>query len=188
MKPFSLFILSAVTVALSACGGTPTDPIADAIGRDIRQKTRQPVHVISATKVDSTTIDVELVMRKGIYETRIRQNELRHKKFVREHKPKNAREMDETIEKDRKILAGLDSIRKVLGKGVSKVAYYHYEFECTSPDEHGHKLPPKTAYALVTPRLEVLAWGPEDKGLQKGTGVSIPGYRKLLENLKEPEK
>lgn len=61
-----LSILVVTALMLAACTAIPPDPIAEAIGRDIRQKAKLPVHVISATKVDSTTIDVELTMRKGL--------------------------------------------------------------------------------------------------------------------------
>lgn len=188
MRPLKYLIPAAVILLAAACSKPAPDPWAEAIGVVVRYETGVPLHVESATRIDSTTFITELNRRRGIYELRIMQNGQRQEKYSRQNMPKNARIMREAIKKDYKIIAGLDSIRRHMGADTLKVAYYDYEFEYCTADEKGHKTKPKKAYATLTPRREVLTWSPKRNYVHKTTGLVIPGYRQLLDDLREEEE
>lgn len=175
-------------VCLAACSKPVPDPWAESIGARVRYDTGVPIHVETATRTDSTTYIKELDRRRGIYELRIIQNRDRAAKYTKQNMPKNARIMREAILKDYKIIAGLDSIRQAMGPDTLGIAYYDYEFEYCTADEKGNKTKPKKAYATMRPDRSVLTWAPKHRDLHKTTGLAIPGYRKLLDDLKEEEQ
>lgn len=176
----------AVTMFLVACSGpVPPDPVAEAIGRVVRSETKIPVHIESATKVDSTTVAKELSRRRGIYELKIYQDSNFRQKYISQGMIVNARRKMASIEKARRIISGLDSIRSRLGADTSRIAYYDYEFEFCTADDKGNKTKPKKAYATVTPERRVLTWSQDRRDIHKASGLAIPGYRELLDKLKE---
>lgn len=182
-----LMFLAAALCAASACTPSQSDPWADAIGVAVRADTKLPIHVETAVRTDSTTFTTEFHRRTGIYELRIRQNKGRREKYLDEKMPTNARRMEDAIAKDRMILAGLDSLKQRMGGDTARIAYYDYVFEYCTADDKGRKTVPKKAYATVTPDRRVLTWSPNRRDIHKTTGLVIPGYRKLLDDLKEPE-
>lgn len=184
----ALFILILMTVLSTSCSSRKADPVSEAIGRQVRHDTRIPIHVERAVAVDSTTYTTEFDRRRGIYELRIRQNALREENFLKDRKKKNAKIMHDAIIKDHLIIAGLDSLRQVMGSRVDDIAYYDYAFQYCQKDDRGRKTVPKTAWASVTPDNKVLSWAPEKRLLHKTTGLVIPGYRKMLDSLKEKEE
>ncbi len=138
--------------------------------------------------LDSTTFATEISRRKGIYELRIRQNSWRREKYLRDRMPTNARRMDAFNRKDRKIIAGLDSIARSMGPDTGRTAYYDYAFKYYNKTEKGRKTAPKVGYAVLTPEFKVLAWSTDKRDIHKTTGLVIPGYERLLERLKGMEE
>ena len=177
-----------VLLAAAGCDRAESDPVSSAIGRQVRHDTRIPIHVERAVAVDSTTYATEFDRRRGIYELRIHQNTLREENFLKDRKRKNAKIMHDAIIKDHLIIAGLDSLRRVMGSRVDDIAYYDYAFQYCQKDDRGRKTVPKTAWASVTPDNRVLSWAPEKRLLHKTTGLVIPGYRKMLDGLKSTEE
>lgn len=184
----SAIVLLLAAMAASSCSKSESDPLTAAIGRRVRQDTKIPIQVERAVAVDSTTYATEFDRRRSIYELRIRQNTLREENFTKDHKRKNAKIMHDAIIKDHLIIAGLDSLRDVMGPRVNDIAYYDYAFQYCQKDDQGRKTVPKTAWASVTPDNRVLSWAPEKRLLHKTTGLVIPGYRKLLDSLKEEKE
>lgn len=182
----TLLSTSMILLAIS-CSHELPDPWAEAIGAAVRRETGMPIHVESATKTDSTTYITELQRRRGIYELRIIQNTQREQKYRKLNMPKNARIMRKATLKDHKIIAGLDSIRTHMGKDTLRIAYYDFEFEYRMADQDGNRTKPKKAYATMTPEGRVLTWAQKQRDIHKTTGLVIPGYRKLLDELKETE-
>lgn len=188
MKHFVFISIIAFLMALAAgCSRPAPDPVAEEIGRVVRQETQYPFHVEKATKVDSTTYATELHRRRGIYELRIRQNTARKAKYLDQKMPTNARRMDGFIAKDHLIIAGLDSIRTRMGADTALVAYYDYVFEYCNATPNGKKTEPKKAWATVTPSRKVLTWSANRRDIHKRTGLVIPGYGKLLDDLRVEE-
>ena len=189
MKKGKLIIMALLAMAAVACQKEPEPtPAEKAIGNHVRNETKVPIHIETAVKTDSTTYAKEINRRIGIYELRIIQNGQRAEKYSKQSMPKNARIMREAIEKDYKIIAGLDSIRNHMGSDTLGIAYYDYEFEYCTADEKGKKTKPKKAYATVTPTNKVITWSLKRTDIHKAAGLSIPGYRKLLDELKTKEE
>lgn len=189
MKATRLILITALAILASACEKAPEPtPAEKAIGNHVRNETKVPIHIESAKKIDSTTYAKELSRRIGIYQLRIMQNSQRAEKYAKQKMPKNTRIMREAIVKDHKIIAGLDSIRNHMGRDTLEIAYYDYEFEYCTADEKGNKTKPKKAYATVTPTNKVITWSLKRRDIHKAAGLSIPGYRKLLDELKTQEQ
>jgi hypothetical protein len=190
MTPASRIITAAATALLvAACcvKTTAPDPVAEEIGRVVRAETRIPVHIESATKLDSTSIATELTRRRGIQELKIYQDSCFRQKYLSQGMIINARRKAGAIEKSRKIITGLDSIRQRLGADTAHIAYYDYEFEFCMADANGDKTAPKKAYATVTPDGHVVTWSQDRRDIHKASGLAIPGYRELLDKLRDSE-
>ena len=182
----SIFITLAIALVIAACATTTEPgPVAEAIGVRVRQDTKVPVHIESATKIDSTTIGKEISRRRGIQELKIWQDSSFRQKYLSQGLVVNARRKAESIGKARAIIAGLDSIHQSLAADTARIAYYDYEFSYCTADAKGNKTEPKTGYATVTPNREVVTWSIDKKEIHKASGLAIPGYRKLLESLRD---
>lgn len=187
MKRHFLILICALAVA--ACAKpAPEDPVAREIGRVVRSETKVPVHVDNACVTDSTTFETELDRRRRIQELKIYQDSSFREKYLAKGMRTNARRKAEAIGKSRRIIAGLDSIRASMGAAVKDVAYYDYVFDYCTADENGKPMKPKQAYATVMTDGRVLTWSPDRKNIHKRSGLVIPGYAALLEQLRDSEE
>lgn len=182
----ALPLAAAAAAVLASCAGpAPADPVAEAIGRVVRAETRVPVHVDNARVTDSTTFEVELDRRRRIQELKIYQDSAYREKYLAKGMRTNARRKAAAIDKSRRIICGLDSIRASMGAGAGRVAYYDYVFDYCTADGKGGRTKPRQAYATVSPDGRVLTWSPDRRDIHKRTGLVIPGYAELLERLRE---
>lgn len=186
MKRF--LILACAVLALASCTPKAADPVADAIVAEMMKDIDQPykLQITDLKLLDSTTFATEFQRRIGIYDIRLDQNTARLEKYMKEGKRKNATLMFEAIQKDTKIYNELIGMKEMMGDDTLKVAYYDYSYSY-SGKVGDTKIPPKQAFATVTPDGRVLTFVSDHADLHKATGLVIPGYKELLDSFKEDE-
>ena len=187
MKRLTLLLCTAL--ALCACSQKEPDPVADAIVAEMTKDLDQPfdIQVENLQLLDSTTFATEFQRRISIYDIRLNQNTERLEKYIKQGMKKNATLMYEELKKDTKIYNELNAMKEMMGDDTLKIAYYDYSF--TYGGKIGDsKLPPKQAYATVTPDNRVLTYAADLRDIHKATGLVIPGYKELLDSFKETEE
>lgn len=184
-----VYLIALAALAVCACTPKQADPIADAIVAEMMKEIDQPykITVDHLQKLDSTTFATEFQRRISIYEIRLDQNTARMEKFIRENKPKNATKVFQELQRDTKIYNELNALKEMMGADTLKTAYYDYSY-IYSGKVGDQKIPPKTAFATVTPDGRVLTFAGERKDIHKATGLAIPGYKELLDSFKEAEE
>ena len=184
-----LFVLACLVLAVVACTQKKEmDPVSQAIVAEMMKDVDQPydIQVTELTLLDSTIFATEFQRRIEIYDIRLDQNTARLEKYMKEGKRKNASLMFEALQKDTKIYNELNAMKEMMGDDTLKVAYYDYSF--TYSGKLGDaKIPPKQAFATVTPDGRVLTCVSDKSDMHKATGLIIPGYRELLDSFKDPE-
>jgi len=184
-----IIMLLCVALSLAACTKKEVDPVSQVIIEAMTKDIDQPVdiRITDLQLLDSTTFAVEFNRRIGIYDTRLDQNTARMEKYMREGKKKNASLMFESLQKDTKIYNELNAMKEMMGDDTLNVAYYDYSY--TYGGKVGDsRIPPKQAFATVTPDYRVLTYVSDKRDLHKATGLVIPGYQELLDSFKETEE
>lgn len=187
MKKFVQFVLSALALLPAcSCARKAADPIAEAIVAAMMQDIDQTCEIVveNLQKLDSTTFATEFQRRIGIYDLRLNQNTARMEKFIREGKSANAPRMFQTLQRDTRIYNELNAMKESMGADTLNTAYYDYSYTY-SGKVGDRRIRTKTAYATITPGGRVLTFSAERKDLHKASGLVIPGYRELLDSVKE---
>ena len=182
-------LLLAVLFAAVSCGGKKApeaDPVRDAIAASLMESDPQlsDVRFESLSKIDSSTFAEELERRISTFEMRRQQDERLYGNYARSGKPKNAQLRYDSLQKDKLVLAGLDSLGKALGARLNDVAFYEYVFTGRGTGEN-YTVLYEEVYAAVTPDLRVLAVSKKKGDLLKTTGRAVPGYEALIKRVPE---
>lgn len=187
-----ILLLAAVLCAAAACGGRKApeaDPVRDAIVASLLESDPQlrEVRFETLSKVDSSTVSEELARRVSTFEIRRDQDERLYSQYARSGKPKNAQLRYDSLQKDKLVLAGLDSLGEALGARLGEVAFYEYVFTGRGTGEN-YTVIFDEVYAAVTPDLRVLAVSKKKADLRKTTGRAVPGYEALLRRVPDIEE
>ncbi len=185
MKKFLLLL--AVAFAAVSCGGKKApeaNPVRDAVVAALLESDPQlrDVAVETFAKVDSSTFAEELARRVSTFEMRRQQDERLYGQYARSGKPKNAQLRYDSLQKDKLVLAGLDSLGKALGARLDDVAFYEYVFTGRGTGEN-YTVIFDEVYAAVTPDLRVLSVSKKKADLRKTTGRAVPGYEALIKRV-----
>lgn len=176
------FLWMAAVLFLAACQPRTADPVEQALRDKVTEVMNGDVRRISIynlQRIDSTTWREELGRRRQVFELRLKQNEDYYWQYRSQGLPKNAAIKYADMEKDRRVLAGLDAIEKELSDSLDRVAYYDYSFSVYA---YGREtsLQQETAYATITPYAQVFSLTGDRRELHKATGHLLPGYVDLV--------
>lgn len=178
-------IIIAALAVLASCTQAPLDPVQESIRTKVEETVGSPLKKMqfgTFEHVGSTTIGEELEHRRVTFETRFSAEEKLYLKYMSEKKMKNASLKLEEMEKSRKALASIDSLRTVLADSLDEVAYDDYSFTARITAENGVSQVLDGYYACVTAAGETLAITNDLKDLHKGAGRAIPGYVEAIRN------
>ena len=172
----------AAALLLAACQPRPVDPVEQAIRDKVTEAMNGDVtrmNIYNIQRIDSTTWREELARRRHVFELRYKQNEEYYWQYRSQGLPKNAAIKRDEMEKDRRVMDGLDAIEKELADSLDCVAYYDYSFSVYASGRET-SLQQDPAYATITPYGEVFSMSEDKRDLHKTTGHLLPGYVDLV--------
>lgn len=181
MKKIVVSIMAAALLFTSCSEPKPEDPaltaikarVAELVGGDAEVKIK------IFEKVDSTTFGQEIEYRLKVQDLALQQNAKYVQKYRNAGKDKNAQNKLDLMEKNRKIIKGLESIQARMADSLNVVAYYDYKFSGEAVS-NGQTTVFRDYFASISPDNQVLSIEPQSKGLHKALGRVIPGYKALL--------
>lgn len=189
MKKY-LYAVAALFLALSC---TPSaeefNPVKDAINAKLATMVKGDIDKImyeSLTLVDSTTYAQELAYRRGLMQERIDRNEAIRQQYKSAGKLTAAASRRKAINKDRKILSGLDRIGERIAEISDSTAYYTYRFS-VAITSGGSVLACKDYYATITPEYDILNLTGDKSKCRFGAGSVLPGYDKVVKESDEED-
>jgi hypothetical protein len=179
-----LILISLCTLA--SCSEKQTNPLQDALGTYILQGQEGSFLLYDIAKIDSTTFRTEFERRQNVYELKLQEETKLYDDYNWQRKPKNAARHWEAIQRTRKIMKGLDSLKTIMEGRMDEIAYYDYVFSGRA--ETGDKFTDfKDAYVSMTPTLQVISMTAQKKDLHKAGGRAIPGYLQMLGDTSEED-
>jgi len=176
----AVLALSAAAV-FSSCS-KPVPSVAEAAIREHIDSTMGNVtalRFLKLEKIDSTLLEREIILRKGIFKTKLQQDELYLAKYNAVGNKEKAAEKQLAIERDKQHIAQMDSIKFTVYKDLKNVAYYDYCFSVTGKS-NGEKFAAQDWYVCMTPDGKIINFVQEKDKLHRGAGVAIPGYSQLF--------
>lgn len=186
MKTIVKVLMPALLFILASCGEKKADPFQDALGAYILQGQEGNFQLYSIAKVDSTSFRTEFERRQNVYELKLQEETKLYDDYNWQRKPKNAARHWEAIQRTRKIMKGLDSLKTSMEERLDEIAYYDYVFSGRA--ETDNKFTDfKDAYVSMTPTLQVISMTAQKKDLHKAGGRAIPGYLQLLGGSSEED-
>lgn len=173
-----VLFLSLLFALASSCGQAP-DPLQEALGAYLLQGQEGTFRLYSIEKIDSTTFRTEFERRENVYNLKIQEETRLYESYVLQRKPKNAARHWDAIQRTHEVMAGLDSLKAGMEGRLDEIAYYDYVFSGRA-DTESRYAEYQSAYASITPALEVIIVSSERKDLHKAGGRAIPGYLQML--------
>lgn len=176
------FFWVAAVLVLAACQSRPVDPVEQALRDKVTETMNGDatrIRIYDLERIDSTTWREELERRRHVFELRLKQNEEYYWQYRSQGLPKNAAIKKAEMEKDRRVLDGLDAIGRELADSLDCVAYYDYSFAVYASGRET-TLNLDQAYATITPYAQVFSLSEDRRELHKTTGHLLPGYVDLV--------
>lgn len=180
-------LISAALVLLVSCGQKTTDPVEEAIVKEITENLQEgftTVKIYNYELVDSTTFRQEFEHRKKAFEARRQSDEKFLLQYSREGKRQNAAIKQKSYIKTLSIIDGLDSLEMASSAILDDVAYYDYMFNgmAKGPDS---SMEFTDTYVTITPDGRVMSMTSNKKDLHKSLGRVIPGYMDIVQGESE---
>ena len=175
-----VLILSALC-SFAVCCGKKADPLQETLGAYILRGQEGIFTLYRIEKIDSTTFRTEFERRQYVFDLKLEEETNLYESYIIQGKPKNAARHLDAIQRTHEVLKGLDSLRTAMDGRMDEIAYYDYVFSGQSVigDETTNYL---SAYASITPALEVIALTAKQKDLHKSGGRAIPGYLQMVKS------
>lgn len=171
-----------VLAAVQGCSPkAPADPFREALMAKLVDSVEPGAKILlfNFERIDSTTVSRELEYRIGVFDKRLSQNEKFLKEFLQKNMQKNTGRKLTQIQQDKKVIAGLDSLKEVLAGCKDSIVYYDYAFSGRASGKET-ETEFKDWYASISPDAVILSMSPARKDLHKALGATIPGYSKLV--------
>lgn len=184
MKRIVKVLILSVLCAFCVGCEKKADPLQEVLGAYIFRGQEGSFELYRIEKIDSTTFRTEFERRQNVFDLKLEEETNLYESYIIQGKPKNAARHLDAIQRTHEVLKGLDSLRAMIEGRMDEIAYYDYVFSGQSVigDETTNYL---SAYASITPALEVIALTAKQKDLHKSGGRAIPGYLQLLKSDEE---
>ena len=173
-----VLLLSSLFFHASACRQAP-DPLPEALGAYLLHGQEGTFRLYGIEKIDSTTFRTEFERREKVFELKLQEETKLYDSYKAKRMPKNAERHSDAILRTWEVMAGLDSLKAGMEGRLDEIAYYDYVFSGRA-DTDSRYAEYQSAYASITPALEVITVSAERKDLHKAGGRAIPGYLQML--------